>query len=66
MAGDPLAAPLLLGLGLDEFSMAAASIPLVKQAIRKLGYHDCQEIAATALNLPTTKTVLEYLEQIKK
>lgn len=65
MAGDPLAAPLLLGLGLDEFSMAAASIPEVKQTIRKLDYHDCQEIAATALKLPTTKTVLEYLEQVR-
>ena len=65
MAGDPLAAPLLLGLGLDEFSMAAASIPVVKQTIRQLVYRDCQEIAATALKLPTTKTVMEYLEQVK-
>jgi len=65
MAGDPLAAPLLLGLGLDEFSMAAASIPVVKQTIRRLVYRDCQEIAATALKLPTTKTVMEYLQQVK-
>ena len=65
MAGDPLAAPLLLGLGLDEFSMAAASIPVVKQTIRQLVYRDCQEIAATALKLPTTKTVMEYLELVK-
>ena len=65
MAGDPLAAPLLLGLGLDEFSMAAASIPVVKQTMRRLVYRDCQEIAATALKLPTTNTVLEYLQQVK-
>jgi len=65
MASDPLAAPLLLGLGLDEFSMAAASIPVVKQTMRRLVYRDCQEIAATALKLPTTNTVLEYLQQVK-
>lgn len=36
MAGDPVYLPVLLGLGLDELSMNAQSIPLVKNAIRKL------------------------------
>ncbi|WP_373497878.1 phosphoenolpyruvate--protein phosphotransferase [Desulfococcus sp.] len=36
MAGDPIYLPVLLGLGLDELSMNAQSIPLVKNAIRKL------------------------------
>jgi len=64
MAGDRRATPLLLGLGLDEFSMAPASIPIVKQRIRQLAFTDCQEIAAEALKLPTTRAVLDYLDQV--
>jgi phosphoenolpyruvate-protein phosphotransferase len=64
MAGDPRATPLLLGLGLDEFSMAPASIPIVKQRIRQLAFKDCREIAAAALKLPTTRAVLDYLDEV--
>jgi phosphotransferase system enzyme I (PtsI) len=46
MAGDPGAAVLLLGLGLDEFSMAASSIPQVKQIIRDVTISDCRKLAA--------------------
>ena len=44
MAGDPQATPLLLGLGLDEFSVAPTSIPKVKQVIRNLKLKKCREI----------------------
>lgn len=63
MAGDPLAAPLLLGLGLDEFSMAPASIPLVKQAIGKLEFQACQEISRQALRLSTAAEVIRHLKE---
>ena len=49
MAGDPAVAALLLGLGLDEFSMAASSIPLVKRIIREVSITDCRELAAEML-----------------
>ncbi|MCL2094379.1 MAG: phosphoenolpyruvate--protein phosphotransferase [Treponema sp.] len=49
MAGEPRTAALLLGLGLDEFSMAASSIPLVKEVIRGLRVKDCQALAAELL-----------------
>ena len=49
LAGDPSATALLLGLGLDEFSMAAASIPLVKRIIRSTGMEDFRELAEKAL-----------------
>jgi len=65
MAGDPLATPLLLGLGLDEFSMAAAAIPEVKARIRQLDAQTCQGIAARALELPTARAVTEYLQGIR-
>ncbi|HJW91243.1 MAG TPA: phosphoenolpyruvate--protein phosphotransferase [Anaerolineales bacterium] len=49
LAGEPLAAPILLGLGLDEFSMNAPAIPLVKEIIRQLNRPEAQDIAAEAL-----------------
>ncbi|MDR3277053.1 MAG: phosphoenolpyruvate--protein phosphotransferase [Treponema sp.] len=49
LAGDTQAAALLLGLGLDEFSMNARSIPFVKQVIRALRMEDCRELALEAL-----------------
>ena len=49
MAGDPGVTVLLLGLGLDEFSMAAPSIPLVKQIIREVDFSDCRKLAAELL-----------------
>lgn len=52
MAGDSRAIPLLLGLGLDEFSMAPALIPHAKALIRACDVTTCRTIAETALNLP--------------
>jgi len=49
MAGDPGMTALLLGLGLDEFSMAASSIPHVKQIVRGVGIDACRELAAELL-----------------
>ncbi|MDR1899402.1 MAG: phosphoenolpyruvate--protein phosphotransferase [Treponema sp.] len=49
LAGDPSATAILLGLGLDEFSMAASSIPLVKRIIRSTSLEDCRELAEKAL-----------------
>jgi len=56
-AGEPLAIAILLGLGLDEFSMAPASIPVIKQLIRQLSSSDCQSMADKALTLSTAGEV---------
>jgi len=64
MAGDPTAAPLLLGLDLDEFSMAPTSIPVVKQVIRGLEKRQCIQIAAQALELPSTVEVKDFLKSV--
>lgn len=45
LAGEPLAAPILLGLGLDEFSMSPARVPVIKQVMKKLHKADCQALA---------------------
>ena len=63
MAGDPLATPLLLGLGLDEFSMAPASIPIVKQRIRSLDTGDCKAMIADIMALATTHEIIDYLRK---
>jgi phosphoenolpyruvate-protein phosphotransferase (PTS system enzyme I) len=61
MAGEPLAVPLLLGLGLDEFSMAASAIPSVKALLRKLTRAQAQQIAQHCLRLPNLQRVREFL-----
>ena len=62
MAGDPLATLILLGLGMDEFSMSASSIPQVKKIIRSVSYEDAKAIAEKALNLETGEEVKEMVQ----
>ena len=57
MAGSEEAAPLLLGMGLDEFSMSAASIPRIKKIIRSLSYAQAADIAREALALPAADSI---------
>lgn len=57
MAGDPIAIPLLLGLGLDEFSMSATSILPARTQISKLTVKDTENLAAQALNIGTAEEV---------
>jgi phosphotransferase system enzyme I (PtsI) len=49
MAGDPGSIALLLGLGLDEFSMAAQAIPQVKRIVRGVSMENCRKLAEEAL-----------------
>lgn len=64
-AGEPLAVPFLLGVGLDEFSMSAQAIPTVKQIIRQWDIKDCQQVARQALLLPSAQEVHAYLQQVE-
>lgn len=61
MAGDPLAVPVLVGLGLEEFSMHPQALPVVRNLVRALSYREARRIARRALALPTAKAVEEYL-----
>jgi phosphotransferase system enzyme I (PtsI) len=60
MAGSIEACIILLGLGLDEFSISALSIPAIKNIIRSISYEKAREIAEQALELETPEEVLEY------
>jgi phosphotransferase system enzyme I (PtsI) len=62
MAGDPLYLPILLGLGFDELSMSAASIPRVKQILRRCTSYQASDIAATCLKFATAGEVEIYLK----
>lgn len=66
MAGDEFAVPLLLGLGLDEFSMSAASILKTRSLLKQLSATEMQALAAQALQLATAEEVLEKVKQAVK
>ncbi|MDP4171337.1 MAG: phosphoenolpyruvate--protein phosphotransferase [Bacillota bacterium] len=66
MAGDETAIPLLLGLGLDEFSMSATSILKARSQIRKLSRKRMQELAQEVLNMSTTAEVVEAVKAAAK
>ena len=57
LAGDPQGIPILLGLGLDEFSMAPGFIPHAKALIRKWSFAGARELAALALDLDSAPAV---------
>ena len=57
LAGDPPAAPLLIGLGVDELSMNPPAIPRAKQIIRALDYEAARAQAQVALELDTPEAV---------
>ncbi|QIQ41682.1 MAG: phosphoenolpyruvate-protein phosphotransferase PtsI [Buchnera aphidicola (Microlophium carnosum)] len=62
LAGDERATVLLLGMGLDEFSMSSISIPKIKEIIRKTSFSSAQKLAQQALKLPTTEEILYLVE----
>jgi phosphotransferase system enzyme I (PtsI) len=63
MAADPAVLPLLTGLGLHEFSMAPAAIPLAKQVVRGLHTPDAVRLASRALRAATTADVERALAE---
>jgi len=64
MAGDSTAIPILLGLGLDEFSMSATSILPARSQISKLSRAEMQTLAAKALEMGTAEEVVELVRSI--
>ncbi len=63
MAGDPIAIPLLLGLGLDEFSMSATSILPARTQIKGLSKEQAQSIKETVLSMDTTEEVVAFVKE---
>ncbi|MCM3160202.1 phosphoenolpyruvate--protein phosphotransferase [Metabacillus litoralis] len=63
MAGDTIAIPLLLGLGLDEFSMSATSILPARTQIKGLSKEKAQSIKETVLSMSTTEEVVAFVKE---
>jgi multiphosphoryl transfer protein len=63
LAGNALAAPLLVGLGVTELSMSAPSIPAVKQALSRVTMAEAQELARQAVALASAVAVERFLKQ---
>ena len=57
LAGEPLAVPVLVGLGVDELSVAVPAIPAIKALVRKLSLAACQALARDVLQLGTAAEV---------
>jgi len=66
MAGDPLATVLLVGLGLDEFSVVPSMLPEIKKIIRSVKSKEAKRIAEKALTLPTADEIKKHLVSFMK
>jgi phosphotransferase system enzyme I (PtsI) len=64
MAGELLAIPILLGLGLDEFSMNPPAIPFAKRLIRSISQDEARQVATTALDLTNDQEIREYIKEV--
>ncbi|QPC46158.1 phosphoenolpyruvate--protein phosphotransferase [Mangrovibacillus cuniculi] len=64
MAGDELALPILLGLGLDEFSMSATSILRARTQLKSLSKAEMETLAEKVLQLRTNEEVMEAVKAV--
>lgn len=63
MAADPLAVPLLVGLGMDSISVSAASVPTVKKIVRSIKYSDVENLAKQCLKYSSEEQIRTALTQ---
>lgn len=63
MAGDELAIPILLGLGLDELSMSAASVLKARSQIKKLSKEESEAVIEKILDMNTTEEVISFVKK---
>lgn len=61
MAADPLMVPLLIGIGLKNFSMNPQSAPVVRALVRQLSYRESAHLAREACKMTTARNVEEFL-----
>ena len=62
LAGDERATLLLLGMGLDEFSMSAISVPRIKKLVRHVNYQEVKALADEALQKPTSAEIEQLIQ----
>lgn len=62
--GDLNAIPVLLGMGLDEFSMSASSILKARKLTNSLNYEEMKNMVSKVLNMPSPEEILKYIESL--
>lgn len=63
VAGDPKLIPVLIGMGLDEFSMSPISILKARSIIRNISQEEMKNLAEQVINLPTAEEVEKFIEK---
>ncbi len=62
MAGDPVNIPILIGLGIDELSMNALAIPMIKKLVRSVSVQECTELTRQAFDMQDAESIRTLLE----
>ena len=62
MAGEPKYAPVILGMGLDEFSVSPSQIATIKKIVRSMSFVDCKTMADKVLKLEDSKSILKEID----
>ena len=65
MAGEPVNALLLMGLGIRSFSLSAPNIPRVKEAIRRVTLERARQIAQRVLDMESARSIRDYMEGLQ-
>ncbi len=63
MAGDPLASVVLLGMGLDSFSMSSGVIPAVKEVLRSVSLNEAEELVEKIMQMSSTQLIENYVSE---
>ena len=63
MAGDPLASVVLLGMGLDSFSMSSGVIPAVKEVLRSVRLSEAEELVEKIMQMSSTQLIENYVSE---
>lgn len=63
MASDPLAVPLLLGLGVTELSVSPAVIPEIKAVVRRVNLAECRTVAQAVLSLTSAEAIRAHVKE---
>ena len=64
MASDPVMAPLLLGLGVDELSATSARVPELKYLIRRLSMSEAVDLATNSLGCESSIDVMAHAQEL--
>ena len=66
MSGDPVYATLLVGLGLNEFSVSPAALPQIKEIIRSVSYQRARQVASKVMSFEEPEQTTEFLREVTR